>query len=305
MQTIEETADTMFSHRKLNIQGMLMTYREIKNIIDGIRKNSSNNPVSYNFTGQHTDIAFAAVDEQGLNISAINNIKDNNLRSNVIQNFNDAINDGYLKYNSDTGNFTLTDKGNEHINSSAFKEQFEIDQKNAISDNKAHVNLQGNKSDLEIFRYTEQINLKNIKYDNPAQYKNIVSYFRQCEKYGFVKISDDGTVTATEKCKDYLNLSKAKNINVEKVTPDNVTEIARNMAAKQKTEKASREAAKKAAEKATKETAKAGAKTAAKAATGAATGGTSVAAEAIIELSKLGAKALNNATKFNLKQSTH
>lgn len=293
MQTIEDTAQAMFGReRKTNIQGLLMTYREIKNIIDGFRqKKDANTSKNYNFTGQHTDICFAS-DGNGVSIDDINNIEDKDLKNNVMRNYSDAVNDGYLDFDEKTGKFTLTEKGTEHINSEAFKEQFEKDQSRSLSNDKAVITLKGNKSDLNVFRYTNELKLNKISC-SPQDYDNILSYFKQCEKYGLVTISEDNVIKPTEKCHKYLSQHSSANFTINKVTSDNIRDISNRI---------SKQTAKKATEEVAKQTAKTAAKTGAKAAAGAATAGASVAVDAIIQLSATGAKALERTTDLNLKR---
>ena len=229
---IEDTAETMF--RKPNIHNLVSIYRETMNIFTIFRNEKPKPDLTaskYNWTGQHTDIAF--VDESGsLNISEINNIQDSDLRQNVYQTYNSAVKDGYLKYNKATQNFSLSDNGKNHINSDAFKVQFEKDQSQKISQNKAQIQLSGNPSDLNAFRYTNSIDLNHLLYDDPAKFKRILNYFNVCEKYNFVKINN-GIITATDKCKEYLSQNPEENFNISKISPDFVKQtINRELAKK-------------------------------------------------------------------------
>lgn len=291
MQTIEETAQTMF-HTKFNIRNTLMTVREIKGVIDSIRSQFNNNTEEvskYNFTGQHTDICFA---DDNVNIQDINDIENPDIRDNVIKTYNEAVNDEYLEFDRQSGNFSVTDKGRVHINSEAFKTQFEIDQTESISNNNAYIELKGNKSDLDIFRYTDGVNLNNINCTNKKDFNSIVSYFRECEKFGFVKISDDNIVTPTDKCKKFLQQHKpSAKFTINKVTTNNIGDVAMKIAKNRGTEKATE----KVAENVAKTSIKVGTKTA----TGVATAGTTAVVNAIIELSKKGVEALNKLTNLN------
>ena len=114
--------------------------REIKNILDLFKRKADEAADSvestFNFTGQHTDIA--AVSETGnLNASVIESIPDDTIRKNTVNTYVDAIKDGYLEYNAETRIFELTDKGQAHINSEEFIRQFEKDQLGEIAANKA------------------------------------------------------------------------------------------------------------------------------------------------------------------------
>lgn len=304
MQSVEDTAQSMFQHKQRSINSMLMTFREIKGVIDMFKnRNIDETPnltQEYHFTGQHTDIAF--VDANGtLDTNTINQIKDDNLRQNVMQSYSDAVNDGYLTY--DNGNFRLTEKGREHINSEPFKEQFEKDQLYAMSKNKAQITLNGNASDLNVFRYTDQINLNHLAYSDPAKFKRVISYFEKCQKYDFVKISSDGTVVPTEKCYQYLEQNKKFSFNINKINPDNIQKVTKDISkiTQEATKKATQETAKKVAQETAKKAVETATKTAV-ASSGVATAGVSTAVTAVVDLSSKGIKALSQNT--NLQQTT-
>lgn len=242
-----------------------------------------------NFTGQHTDIAFC--DQHGaININDINSIDDYKLRNNVLDTFNKAKDDGYLYF--DGNYFTLTDKGHQHIYSSAFMEQFEKDQKDYIVNhdlnNTVSINLTGAKDDLNIFKYVDSINLNKLSYDNPAKFKQVVSYMEKCEKYGFVNISKDGIVTPTEKTKNMLSQSTGQ-INMQKINTNNFDKVI-DINKYLNTAKGTQSAV-----KAGTTATKAGAT----AATGAATAGVSTAVQAVVELSQKANKAFEKAQQLN------
>jgi hypothetical protein len=290
MQTVEDTAEIMFGGYAQKAMNILRTVRELKTISDVLKNKLSANKDDVvdmendmNFSGQHTDIAYANTDA-GVNIADFQKIEDEDLRKSVISNYNKAVEDGYLEYDKSTSVYKATEKGKNHIQSQSFIEQFEKDQQNRLVSNKATITLEGNKKDLEAFRYTDNLNLNAISA-NPQQYKNIVEYFRTCEKYGLVTI-EDNVVKPTEKCNQYLAQHEAKNICVEKLTSDNAVRLSQNLA-KQQTPSV-----------ATKTAVSSGTKVAA---TGVATAGASVAAEAVIELCKAGAKVLDKATTMSLK----
>lgn len=308
MVTIEETADNMFKSN-IKLRSILSTVRELKYIVDMFSSNKTasvdnanvqNTVNDYNFSGQHTDIAF--IDENGaVNINDINNIADENLRNSVQSTYNDAVKDGYVNYANNQ--FTLTEKGREHINSEAFKEQFRKDQLQALSKDKAQIHLKGNQSDLNVFRYCNSININKLSYSNPAEFKRVVSYFEQCQKYDFVHISSDGTVTPTDKCFKYFEQNKSFNFDIQKLTPDNVIEFSKYAKKAQQTSRtvqtATQELAKKAAQEGAKKAAQATAKATTAAASGAATAGVGAAVTAVIDLSAKGIKELNKSADIH------
>lgn len=131
-----------------------------------------------------------------------------------------------MEYNADTRTFELTDKGQAHINSEEFIRQFEKDQLGEIAANKARIELKGDASDLNAFRFTNSIDLNHLAHSDPAMYKRVQEYFRECEKYGFVDISPAGIATPTDKCHDFLNHTPMKDFHIRKVTRDNIRQVA-------------------------------------------------------------------------------
>lgn len=135
MNSIEDTAqqfDISVPFKK-GLTQVLNSIRSIQMFLDKHRQQQVVQPNkaveqqhNYNFTGQHTDIAFC--DTNGsISYEEISNISDYKLKDNVTTSFNNAVEDGYLSY--ENASYTLTDKGKEHINSQSFIEQFEKDQK--------------------------------------------------------------------------------------------------------------------------------------------------------------------------------
>ena len=229
MTSIDETAHTMFSMGRMNPLSLVQIIREVKSIVDLFKNRSAVNtePVGspFNFTGQHTDIA--AVSETGvLPANAIESIPDNELRKNIFDTFSDAVSDRYLDFNTKTRAFTLTEKGRIHINSEGFIRQFETDQLRQISKDRAQVMLNGNASDLNIFRYTDSVNLSRLSQSDNAAYKRVIDYFSECQRYGFVDIAPDGTITPTEKCLFFLDRTLQTDFEINGLNSDNIRSIA-------------------------------------------------------------------------------
>lgn len=306
MNSIEQTSEqfNVVKPVKDGLTKILNTVRDIQMFLDKHKQSQAatnqtqktvEQPNTYNFTGQHTDIAFCDVNG-AISNHDINNISDYKLKDNVTTAFNKAVDDGYLKY--DNATYTLTDKGKEHINSQSFIEQFEKDQKNYIANNQLEnsvaINLQGNGNDLNVFQYVNQIDLNKLSYSNPEQFKQVQNYFEKCEKYDFVKISKDGIVTPTDKTKS-LFANQTKPVNMEKVTAknfDKVIDINKYCNSVQSTANV------------TKATTKAGS-TVAKSGTATASAGIT----AIVDVSKEALKAFDKAQKLNqskrISQSNH
>lgn len=230
MNSIDETAQAMFGMGRLNPMSLIQIMREVKSVLDAFKRPNSTQPdqQAYNFTGQHTDIAF--VSENGkLNASDIERISDENLKNNVAASFSEAVKDGYLDFDQNTKDFAITQKGMEHINSEAFIEQFEKDQLGYIAENRARVELRGNADDLNVFRFTNSIDLNHLAHNDPAAFKRVQEYFTECKNYGFVEITPNGIVTPTEKCHAYLDKSSMKNFNIQRLSRRNVKEVADEM----------------------------------------------------------------------------
>ena len=305
LNSIEDTAQQFNVARpiKNGLTQVLNSIRSIQMFLDKHRQQQVVQPNkaveqqhNYNFTGQHTDIAFC--DTNGsISYEEISNISDYKLKDNVTTSFNKAVEDGYLSY--ENASYTLTDKGKEHISSQSFIEQFDKDQKNFIANNQLQntvaINLQGNGDDLKIFQYVNQIDLNKLSYSNPQQFKQVQNYFEKCEKYDFVKISKDGIVTPTEKTKGMF--TQPQSVNMEKITTKNFDKVIdinkyRNSVHANAT---------KATAKASSSVAKTGATTASAGATAGVT--------AVIDLSKEAIKAFDKAQKLNqskrISQSNH
>lgn len=299
--SIDETAAAMnvFEDMKQKAKNAISTAREIYMFVNSIKsKDNSKNTAKitdkhYQWTGQHTDIAHCATEK--ITVDELNNIQDAGLQNNVKAEFYKAVDEGYLTINN-SGQFVLTEKGYQHIQNDAFITQFEKDQYYKSTQNIYSVSLRGNQQDLDIFRYADKLNINQIMTQDPQTFQRIMDYFSECKKYGIVNISNNGDITPTDKCKQFLSQNKAT-ANVKKVTYDNAAVYANFC-------KNSKNAAKAGKASASTNAAKAGTKAVSKAASGAATGGATVAAEAIIEVSKLGAKQLDKATDLNLKRST-
>lgn len=232
MTSIDETSQAMFGMGRLNPMSLLQIMREAKAILDAFNKNKNKAQASeateYHFTGQHTDIAFVA--ENGtLNAAEIERLPDGQLKDNVILSFSDAVKDGYLEFDMESRDFSLTQKGTEHINSDSFKEQFEKDQLGQIAENKARIELRGKPSDINVFRFTNSIDLNHLAHGDPAMYKRVQDYFSECEKYGFVNISSEGIVTPTNKCQEYFAQTPLQDFNITKITRDNVKEVSEEL----------------------------------------------------------------------------
>lgn len=314
-----------------------MTYingiNSVSNALDTLKKlfgfggDSANNvQSSVNYSGQHTDIANISRYKDGyMPVDELDNIDNKDIRKNAKEEFSIAEKDGYIERCKVNGQdcYKLTEKGQEHINSERFVKQFETDQKNAMvnaSEPKAVVNLNGNSDDLNIFRYTEKINIQN-------EPEKVQKYFGKCQQEGFVNI-EDGIATSTEKTKEWLQHTpdklKAKG-NIKLVTADNMDELASkavNKAAKPTTNTAVESAgkhfaqettaakatAKTATKAATKETGKAAAKTGAKAAAttaGAASGAATAGIGTIITIAVEAAQLLAKQQKKQTQEMTN
>lgn len=307
MNSIEDTAQTMFSTQ--TVKSILQQASSIaaNKIMYGNNRdnNGKNSPVQITnenelidkikFTGQFTDIAYA--DSGKISEKVISQLceKDEKLRNNVIDTYNNAVNDGLLeRVWSESENdvvYNLTDKGRELVNSENFKKQFEKNLRNTVyieqHKNSAVVEFTETMDDVNVFRYVDKLNI-NAFNENPVMKR----LFEALKKYGFISVDEKGNATATDKLNRYFASQDKQgikpNFNITKVTPDNM----KNISDKLKSAQRSAETTKKARDAVAKT-----AKAAANAGTAAATGGVSAAVTATVELSKKGLELLNKAAK--------
>lgn len=193
--------------------------------------NTVPNDISMNYTGLHTDIAFVSTAKDGIERTSLEAIEDNILKRNVLESFEDAVSDGFLTCQN--GKYLLTNKGKEHINSSAFIRQFEKDQKYHLtnSENRAMFEFKGEAQDVDIFRYTNSFDLNKLNVsDNIEAVDRVTSYFNKLEKTGFVNIDNNRVVAPTEKTLKYLSQHPTKNFSVKPVTVNNINEIVNTVA---------------------------------------------------------------------------
>lgn len=226
------------------IQRCKYMFDSVKGIYDFFGKKTQENstdlrlgqqpaPLStYNFTGQHSDIVFCMRDNNKLHISELKNITDDSIRRNTYHTFDDAMNDGYVTISADGQNYVLTQKGIDHVHTQSFMQQFEKDQKNSLVSNKrvemAYTNLKGNKNDLEVFKYTDSLNLNHLSKEYPKAAETVKNYLYKCKDSGFVTIEND-IVKPTDKCKKYLSSVKSRENAVEPLTADNLTDVSVKM----------------------------------------------------------------------------
>ncbi len=317
MNSVEDTAQTMFSTQTAKNILQQASSIAVHKIMYGNSRNYSSKKTPaqstdelidrIKFTGQFTDIAYA--DSGKISEKVISQLceKDEKLRNNVIDTYNNAVNDGLLervwsKSEKDVV-YKLTDKGKELINSENFKKQFEKNLRNTVYNeqhkNSAVVEFTGTKDDVNIFRYVDKLNVNSFN-TNPVMKK----LFETLEKYGFICVDENGSATATDKLKNYFAIQDKQGIkpklNITKVTPDNMQNIADKLNKAQKTADTAKKAAE-AAQKGTEAAART-TKTAVNAGTAAVTGGVSVAVTATVELSKKGLELINKVGK-NLESS--
>ncbi len=313
MNSVEDTAQTMFATQ--TVKGIVQQATSIiinkaiygnngknHNVVtetaqQSVQQKSNNvNELSSNIklTGQFTDIAYADTDK--ITEKAISGLcnGDEKLLNNVMDTYNNAVNDGLLKREwSKTESdviYTLTDKGKELVNSENFKKQLEKNIKNTLYNenfkNTAVVEFTGTKDDVNVFRYVDTLNIKSFD-DNPVMKK----LFDMLKKYEFISVDENGNAKPTDKLNTYFAQQDKKgiktNLKVTKITPDNMQQTADKI---QKAKQAA-QATKKSAEVAAK-AAKTGANAAVKTGAATATGGVSIA----VDLSKKGIELLKKSS---------
>lgn len=326
MSSVENTAEVMTPSGRDTLnkaQTILYFTQNIKSTIQQIKNNSSekiadevidNKTNDLNFTGQYSDIAFADLPESKriTEKDILSCCKgDDELYKNVIQNYNKAVKEGNMNLeisNDKEISFSLSEKGRELIQQNSFMEQFKKDQINYFCNksqkNTACINLNGNKSDINIFRYVDSFNINSV-CDNGGK-SQIQEMIIEWEKYGFVRTDTNGNVTSTEKCLDYFRQQDLKGntatMNVEKVSPSNLNQVAK---AVKKTSEASKNVAKAAETTAKATKASATAVKAGTVASSAATAGVSTAVTAVVELSQKGLDFMQKNIDFKSKNITN
>lgn len=311
MNSVEDTAQTMFATQ--TVKGVVQQATSIiinkaiygnngknHNVVtetaqQSVQQKSNNvNELSSNIklTGQFTDIAYADTDK--ITEKAISELckDDEKLLNNVMDTYNNAVNDGLLKREWSKAEsdviYTLTDKGKELVNSEDFKKQLEKNIKNTLYNenfkNTAVVEFTGTKDDVNVFRYVDTLNIKSFD-NNPVMKK----MFDMLKKYEFISVDENGNAKPTDKLNTYFAQQDRKgiktNLKITKVTPDNMQQAADKI---QKAKQAA-QATKKNAEVATK-AAKTTVNAAAKTGAATATAGVSIA----VDISKKGFELLKN-----------
>lgn len=313
MNSVEDTAQTMFATQ--TVKGIVQQATSIiinksiysnngknHNVVtetaqQSVQQKSNNvNELSSNIklTGQFTDIAYADTDK--ITEKAISELckDDEKLLNNVMDTYNNAVNDGLLKREwSKTESdviYTLTDKGKELVNSEDFKKQLEKNIKNTLYNenfkNTAVVEFTGTKDDVNVFRYVDTLNIKSFD-NNPVMKK----MFDMLKKYEFISVDENGNAKPTDKLNTYFAQQDRKgiktNLKITKVAPDNMQQAANKI---QKAKQAA-QATKKNAEVATK-AAKTTVNAAAKTGAATATAGVSIA----VDISKKGFELLKKSS---------
>lgn len=200
MNSVEDTAQTMFATQ--TVKGIVQQATSIiinktiygnngknHNVVaetaqQSVQQKSNNvNELSSNIklTGQFTDIAYADTDK--ITEKAISELckDDEKLLNNVMDTYNNAVNDGLLKREWSKAEsdviYTLTDKGKELVNSEDFKKQLEKNIKNTLYNenfkNTAVVEFTGTKDDVNVFRYVDTLNIKSFD-NNPVMKKCLI-----------------------------------------------------------------------------------------------------------------------------------
>ena len=266
------------------------------NEIEMLQQENNVNELSNNIklTGQFTDIAYADTDK--ITEKAISGLcnGDEKLLNNVMDTYNNAVNDGLLKREWSKAEsdviYTLTDKGKELVNSENFKRQLEKNIKNTLYNenfrNTAVVEFTGTKEDVNVFRYVDTLNIKS--FDNNPVMKKL---FDMLQKYEFISVDENGNAKPTDKLNTYFAQQDRKgiktNLKITKVTPDNMQQAANKIQKAKQAAQATKKSAKVSA-KAAKTTANVAAKTGA----ATATGGVSIA----VDLSKKGFELLKKSS---------
>lgn len=132
------------------------------------------------------------------------------LRKDVLDTFNGAERDGFVKYDSERATYTLTDKGRELLCDDEFRGQIAKAQEEAQQslltkegDVEVTFAFDGRMSDMAAFLTTDKINLSDLE-EAGENVTDVYKRFNFLESRGLVAISEDGDITPTKQGLKFL-----------------------------------------------------------------------------------------------------
>lgn len=188
----------------------LQLIQQLRNLTDKEIAALAVNDSSFVFTGQVTDLRFFA-ERPVMDMDMIRNIPDADLRMAVQDEFNRAAQDGLIQINPQTNSIALTTKGQQYINKAEFRQAAQKHLSNAAASQEVQTvtesmgfPLNGSMNDIQVFRFTDSIDLSEIlQSPNTEVAQKVVTGFQKLEAEG--KIVLDGLkVALTETGKQAL-----------------------------------------------------------------------------------------------------
>ena len=187
--------------------------QQLRNLTDRqIAELAVSNP-NFVFTGQATDLRFFE-EHAVMSMDMVRDIPDADLRYAVQDEMNHAAQAGYIQINPQTNCIALTEKGQKYISSPEFRQaaqrhlsaatqELQAAQTTQIAENMGFP-LNGSMNDIQIFRFTDTVDLGEIlQSPNSEVAQKVLAGFQNLEKEG--KIAIDGLkVTLTETGKQAL-----------------------------------------------------------------------------------------------------
>lgn len=158
------------------------------------------------FTGQSTDLSYFENFNE-MPISFIEQIPDENLKNAVKEEFNKATLDGKLEIDLRKGTIKITDKGRKFIEKPEFKKASAINRQSIIADRTQIMGfeLNGTVQDLNFFKYSETLDLKEIiKSPDTETVQKVLGNLGKMQESGYITL-ENSIVKLTNKGKNLLN----------------------------------------------------------------------------------------------------
>jgi predicted transcriptional regulator len=203
---------------KQNSEEVYKTGKDLYNLF----KKATAEVQPFAFTGQITDLEFLR--NGVITPSMINSISDPVVKNAVIEMLKTAEKDGLINVDLESGKVSLSDEGKKYIEKPDFINEMQNEQTKAAQkgfrDDSLGVEFDGTDKDLNFFRHSNELNLKEIAQSSDIKTaEKIFINAEQWEKGGLVTRSSNDTLKLTEKGEKLLNspaFEKTSNNAVEK-----------------------------------------------------------------------------------------
>lgn len=221
-------------------QTIMQRIKQLRQLIDAFTKNSkaenqathkfvsdvlNDKPLTnFTFTGKDTDLSYFLQSER-MPLSAVSNIADENIKSDVLNTFDKAAENGLIKL--DGNDIKITEKGKEKINKPDFIKSAQKDQSEAYNQkinstlskgcmpNEAQMcaELTGDYiNDFTFFNHSDKLDLSTvISHPDKQLSSKILSNVKQWQANGAVTVKD-GVATVTDMGKQMLKMPEFQSI---------------------------------------------------------------------------------------------